>query len=119
MVQYNGFVKSQDNKSGFFLKEGKPILSDKIYVVNPTYVHSRSPQFSIVARGKHISGLFCVSQSVYLGDYEKKSLVVFINNEGLDLFIIDQNPIQTKHALLTGALGDLLAKARREAGANG
>lgn len=115
--KFSKFQKDPSNKSGFFLTEGDATLSDKIYVVQPSYVHSRSPSFSIVARGKHISGLFCVSSNAYLGDHKKQTLIVFLRNEAttLELFLLELAPTPAKNALLSGQLNELFAKARAEA----
>lgn len=117
-VQFNKFKKKPDSKTAFILSEGQAIFSPTVYLLNPIYVHKRSPDFSLVSgKGKHVSGLFRVSDKAYLGDHDKKALIVFISREGLsfDLFLTDLTPLQAKQMLLNGELNESFAKARSQA----
>ena len=114
-VIYNFFSKSKTSKTGYQLFEGEPIIHNKIYVVNPSYVHSRSPAFSLVAKSKHISSFYPVANG-FIGDFQKQTLLIFFNGDsGLDLFLIPGlSPMQTKQSLVKGDLNEILFRARNE-----
>ena len=113
----NKFSKKPDNKTAYVLTEGQPIFSESIYLLEPRYIHRRSPDFTLVSKGKHVSGLFKIAPNIFLGDHHKKALIVFLGAEGLafDLFYTDLTPLQARQMLLDGLLNDELYKARREA----
>ena len=113
---YNHFTKSETSKTGYVLELGEPIISHRLYVIEPRYVHGRSPAFTIVSKeGKHISGFFPVGNG-YLGDFKKQILLCFLTNRGLDLFLIPSlSAMQAREMLLNGRLNDELFRARQEA----
>lgn len=115
--KFNKFTKKPDNKTAFVLVEGDPLFSETLYLLEPRYIHRRSPDFTLVNKGKHVSGLFKVAPNVYLGDHNKQALIFFLRAEGLafDLFQTDLAPITARQMLLEGSLNDQLAKAREEA----
>jgi hypothetical protein len=115
--KFNKFTKKPDNKTAFVLAEGYPIFSETVYLLEPRYIHKRSPDFTLVNKGKHISGLFRIAPNTYLGDYQKKALIIFLRAEGLafDLFQTDLAPITARQMLLNGSLNEILYKAREEA----
>ncbi len=117
ICKFNLFAKKVKSKTAFILAKGQPIFSETVYLLNPIYIHKRSPAFSLVAKGKHLSGLFPIGGGAYLGDYNTQALIVFISPDGsgFDLFQTDLSPIQTKNMLLSGQLNDLLFEARKSA----
>lgn len=119
--KFNSFTKKPDNKTAYILTSGDPIFSKQVYLLHPVYIHKRSPAFTLVSQGKHVTGLFTVSPNCYLGDYEKKALIVFLSNDGnaLDLFLTDTASLPTKNALLNGSLTESLINARAEAAPRG
>lgn len=115
--KFNKFTKKPDNKTAFVLIEGEAIFSETLYLLEPRYIHKRSPDFTLVHRGKHVSGLFKVAPNTYLGDHNKQALIFFLRAEGLgfDLFQTDLPPITARQMLLDGSLNEQLFKAREEA----
>lgn len=115
--KFNKFTKKPDNKTAFLLIEGEPIFSPTVYLLEPRYIHKRSPDLSLVNKGKHVSGLFKIAPNTFLGDHNKKALIIFLRAEGLgfDLFLTDLAPITARQMLLSGQLNDALLKAREEA----
>lgn len=118
-LTYNKLSKKPDSKTGFLVTEGTPLFGcETVYVLEPKYVHSRSPIFSLVSqKGKHISGLFKACNGCLIGDYEKRGLVVFPRAEGLafDVFLSDLPPVAMKVKLCGGQLNAELQKARQAA----
>lgn len=115
--KFNKFSKKPDNKTAYVLTEGEPIFSPTVYLLEPRYIHKRSPDFTLVNKGKHVSGLFKIAPNTFLGDHNKQALIIFLRAEGLafDLFYTDLTPLQARQMLLDGSLNDELYKARREA----
>ena len=98
--------------------EGDPIFSETVYLLNPTYIHKRSPEFSLVSKGKHITGLFKIAlNNIYLGDWKEKAIIIFLLGDGLkfDLFLTDLPPAIARQMLLEGKLNEAFLKAREEA----
>ena len=112
--KYNKFTKKPDSKTAFVLIEGQPIFNDSLYLLNPVYIHKRSPTFTLVSKGKHVSGFFPGCGGFYLGDFNKKALIIFTRELGFDLFQIDLDPATAKTLLCNGELTDVLFKARQE-----
>lgn len=113
--KFNSFTKKPDSKTAFVLKQGEAIFTESVYLLNPIYIHKRSPAFSLVSKGKHVSGFFLVAQNTFIGDYQKKALILFQRELGFDLFQTDLDPVTAKQLLCNGELNDQLFKARQEA----
>ena len=115
--KFNKFSKKPESKTAYVLLEGEPIFSESLYLLQPIYIHKRSPDFTLVSKGKHVSGLFKVAENTYLGDHQKTALILFMRAEGLafDLFCTDLPPLQARQMLLAGQLNEVFAEARREA----
>lgn len=113
--KFNSFTKKPDSKTAFVLIEGQPIFTESVYLLNPNYIHKRGPAFSLVSKGKHISGFFPVAQNTFIGDFQKKALILFQRELGFDLFQTDLDPVTAKQLLCNGDLNDQLFKAREEA----
>lgn len=96
------------------MKEGEAIFTDTLYLLNPNYIHKRSPAFTLVSKGKHVSGFFPVSGGVYIGDYQKKALILFQRELGFDLFQTDLDPLTARLLLCNGELNDQLFEARKK-----
>lgn len=113
-AKFNQFTKDPSSKTAFVLIEGQPIFSQKLYVLQPSYIHRRSPSFTLVANGKHLTGLFpSCAKNVFLGDYQKKAVIVFMRELGFDLFTTDLDPISAKSLLCSGELTEILSQARQ------
>ncbi|MCE7863678.1 MAG: hypothetical protein DYG99_09060 [Bacteroidetes bacterium CHB5] len=113
MCKYNSFTKKPDSKTAFILKEGEAIFTDTLYLLNPIYIHKRSPAFTLVSKGKHVTGLFPVSDSWYIGDSKGQTILFYLKDQGFDLFLIDSSPMTVKNLLLSGQLNDQLFEARK------
>lgn len=113
--KFNKFTKKPESKTAFVLIEGQPIFTESVYILNPIYIHKRSPAFSLVSRGKHVSGFFQVAQNTFIGDFQKKALILFQRELGFDLFQTDLDPVTAKQLLCNGELNDQLFAAREEA----
>ena len=113
--KFNKFTKKPDSKTAFVLIEGQPIFTESVYLLNPIYIHKRSPAFTLVSKGKHVSGFFPVSGGVFLGDHNKQALILFQRELGFDLFQTDLDPVTAKQLLCNGELNDQLFEARQEA----
>lgn len=112
--KFNHFTKKPDSKTAFILQDGEPIFTETTYLLNPIYIHSRSPKFTLVSKGKHVSGFFEACGNAYLGDYKKQALIIFMRGEvGFDLFQTDLPPTQAKAMLCAGQLNDLFLQARQ------
>jgi len=115
MCKYNKFQKKPDNKTAYNLIKGEAIFSETLYLLQPFYIHRKSPALTLVNRGKHITGLFPIAEKWLIGDYKEKTILVCIKDLGFELFIIDSQPLQTKNQFLLGQLNDVLFEARRSA----
>lgn len=119
MLKYNKISKKPDSKTGFLVTEGAPLFGcETVYLLEPKYIHKRSPIFSLVSsKGRHISGLFKSCNGALIGDFEKKGLVAFLRAEGLvfDVFLSDLPPIVLKAKLCAGEMNEELQNARQEA----
>ena len=114
-IKFNKFTKKPDSKTSFVLIEGEAIFTPTLYLLNPIYIHKRSPAFSLVSKGKHVSGFFPLSGGVFIGDHDKKALILFQRELGFDLFKTDLDPVTAKSLLLNGELNDQLFEAREKA----
>lgn len=113
--KYNSFTKKPDSKTAFILKEGEAIFTDSVYLLNPIYIHKRSPAFTLVSKGKHVSGFFPACGGAFIGDHNKQALILFQRELGFDLFKTDLPPVTAKQLLCNGELNDKLFEARKSA----
>ena len=113
--KYNQFTKKPDSKTAFVLIEGQPIFTESLYLLNPGYIHKRSPAFTLVSKGKHVSGFFPAFGGAFIGDHNKQTLIIFTRELGFDLFQTDLSPAIAKTLLCNGELNEELFKARQEA----
>ena len=111
-IKFNSFAKKQNSKTSYCLEKGEPIFGETLYLLTPIYVHGRSPAFSLVWKGKHVSGFFPFSGGGFTGDYKDKSLLIYLREAGFDLFITDLNPAELRGKLLTPEFVEDLYKAR-------
>jgi len=110
MNQFNSF--NQCGKTAYRLAKGEPIFSPSIYLINPKYIHNRSPAYSLVSKGKHISGLFPACGGFFTGDFKKQSIVACIVDGVLDLWMLDMDSTQVRKRLCEGSLSDILTQVR-------
>ncbi|MCZ8020428.1 MAG: hypothetical protein O9302_08725 [Cyclobacteriaceae bacterium] len=113
--KYNSFTKKQQSKTAFSLNVGHAIFSETLYLLQPLYIHKRSPALTLVSKGKHLTGLFPISEQWLIGDHSGKTILVYLKDLGFDLFLIDSNLMQTKNRFLLGQLNDVLFEARKAA----
>lgn len=113
--KYNSFTKKAESKTAFILKDGNPIFTETLYLLNPIYIHKRSPAFTLVSKGKHVSGFFPVSDGWYIGDSKGQTLLLHLKELSFDLFLIDAFPTHVKNLLLSGQLNEVLFQARQAA----
>lgn len=111
--KYNKFKKKPEAKTAFVLVEGEPIFADTLYLLNPIYIHKKSPAFSLVSKGRHVSGFFQACGGAFLGDFNGKALILFYCESGFDLFQTDLSPVAAKNMLCAGELNQELFKARQ------
>jgi len=114
-IKFNSYIKKPDSKTGYVLTEGEPIFTNSLYLLNPVYIQKRSPDFTLVSKGKHISGFFPSGENSFIGDFDKKALILFQREGGFDLFLTDLDPVTAKSLLLSGGLTEQLYKARQAA----
>jgi hypothetical protein len=113
--KFNKFTKKPDSKTAFVLIEGKAIFTESVYLLNPIYIHKRSPAFTLVSKGKHVSGFFPACGGAFIGDHNKQALILFQRELGFDLFQTDLSPAIAKQLLCNGDLNEDLFKARQQA----
>lgn len=111
--KFNHFTKKPDSKTAFILQSGAPIFTETTYLLSPIYIHARSPKFTLVSKGKHVSGFFEACGNAFIGDYKKQALIIFMRELGFDLFQADIPPTQARAMLCNGELSDLLSQARK------
>src|SRR5687768_10190477 len=109
--KFNKFSKKPDTKTGFRLIKGQAIFTQTVYLLYPVYIHKRSPSFSLVSRGKHVSGFFPLGGGAYIGDYNRQALILFPIESGFDLFQTDLSPVTAKNLLTSGQLNEVLFNA--------
>lgn len=117
MFQFNKFSRKPDSKTAFVLIEGQPIFTESLYLLDPIYIHKRSPAFSLTDRGKHISGFFKACGCAFVGDFNKRALIIFTRELGFDLFQTDLDLATARTLLCNGDLNDQLFEARKRANA--
>jgi len=115
VCKFNHFTKKTESKTAYSLTKGEPIFSETVYLLEPKYIHKRSPDFTLVSKGKHVSGAFNIAPGCYMGDHQKQAIIIFLNEGEFDLFKTDLAPVQAKELLLAGRLNEILAEAREEA----
>ncbi|MCC6837806.1 MAG: hypothetical protein IT234_04615 [Bacteroidia bacterium] len=113
--KFNKFTKKPDSKTAFVLVEGEAIFTESLYLLKPIYIHKRSPAFTLVSKGKHVSGFFEACGGSFIGDFDKKALIIFQRESGFDLFKTDLSPVIAKQLLCSGDLNDQLFEARQAA----
>lgn len=111
--KFNSFTKKPDSKTAFVLAKGSPIFTENLYLLDPRYIHRRSPDFTLVSKGKHVSGFFRACGGAYIGDFNKQALIIFQRELGFDLFQTDLSPVMAKSMLCAGQLNDQLFEARQ------
>lgn len=115
-IIFNSFQKKPESKTAFVLKEGQAIFSESLYLQRPYYVHGRSPAFSLVSKGKHVSGFFPCGPA-FVGDFQNQALIIFLRETGFDLFSTDLDTITVRALLMNGELNEQLFEARQKAAA--
>lgn len=113
-IKFNSFKKKQNSKTSYCIEKGEPIFGETLYLLTPIYVHGRSPAFSLVWKGKHVSGFFPFSGGGFTGDYKDSALLIYLRETGFDLFITDLTPVELRGKLLTHEFVDELYQARRK-----
>ena len=116
---FNRFTKISDKKTAYSLDYGQsPIFGKKkVYLVPPRYITGRkSPDFSLVSGGKHISGFYRIGEtSVYSGDH-KGNLLIGLASPDLEHFELITTSIPAligRPQLETGELNELINRARK------
>lgn len=112
--KFNKFTKKPDSKTAFVLTEGEAIFTEAVYILNPLYIHKRSPAFTLVSKGKHISGFFPACGGAFIGDHNRQALILFQRELGFDLFQTDLSPATAVQLLCNGDLNEDLFKARQQ-----
>lgn len=114
--KFNLLTKTPGNKTGYTLQEGDPIFGDKLYLLKPEYVHARSPQFTLVSKGKHISSLYPSGQpGWYTGDHNTCGLLIHLKENSFELFQSSVGHVELKARLFAGTINGELFEARRGA----
>lgn len=112
-MTYSKFVKSPNSKTGY-KKIAGDFPAESIYLVEPYFVKRRTPKFSLVAKGRHISGFFpsCL-ESAFVGDDRKSGLILFQLPGGeLELFSLPQKGAQLLEDFCSGQLNETLGSLR-------
>jgi hypothetical protein len=114
--KYNKYQKKPTSKTAYVLTDGEAIFTESLYLLNPVYIHKRSPAFTLVSsKGKHVSGFFPVANNMFIGDFNKQALILFQSESAFELFQTDLSPVTAKQLLCNGQLNEQLFKARQEA----
>lgn len=115
-IQFNSFAKKAKTKTSYGLEQGQPIFGETLYLVNPLYVHGRSPDFSLVYNSKHISSLYphSTDRKTFTGDHKGKGILIFLRESGFDLFTTELSRVELVANLHTDAMVEALYKARRK-----
>jgi len=113
-IIFNSFTKKRNSKTSYCLEKGKPIFGDTLYLLAPFYVHSKSPAFTLVWKGKHISGFFPVAGGGFTGDYKDNALLIYLRPAGFDLFATDFTPVELRSKLVTPDFAEDLWEARQK-----
>lgn len=111
-MTYSKFLKSKTSKTGYQKLTGD-FPGDKVYLVEPYFVKRRTPKFSLVFKGKHLSGFYpsCLD-SAFLGDTKTAGLILFQLAEGIELFEVPIKGSELMEAFCSGQLNPMLAEMR-------
>tara|TARA_Y100001972_G_C7664079_1_gene335328 strand:- start:446 stop:808 length:363 start_codon:yes stop_codon:yes gene_type:complete len=115
---YNRFTKIQGKQTAYLLDNWQtPIFGERIYLLPPRYITGRKqPDFSLVFRGKHISGFYQIGESpVFSGDY-KGNLLIGLSSSDFERFELITTSIPTiigRSQLETGKLNHTIEQARK------
>jgi hypothetical protein len=111
-MTYSKFIKSETSKTGY-KKIAGDFFGDSIYLIVPHFVKIRTPKFSLVCGGKHLSGFYasCLD-GCYLGDYKGRGLLMFLLPEGLELFELEAKGSLLLDQFCSGSLNPLLNEMR-------
>lgn len=113
-MKWNRYIKKADTKTAYEINEGLEIFSKVLYLIKPIYIRTTSPSFSLVSKGKHISGLFKLMDGIYTGDYLSNLLIILMSEDGsvFELILTDIPKTEGHQMLLNGELNSLISKAR-------
>ena len=114
-IKFNSFTKKLNSKTSYSLEQGEAIFTKTLYLLNPIYIHKRSPAFSLVSKGKHVSGFFPVNGGGFTGDYKGQALLIYLREAGFDLFSIALAPVELRAKLQTPEFVEALFTARHKA----
>lgn len=111
-MTYSKFIKSETSRTGY-KKIAGDFEGETIYLIEPYFVKRRTPKFSLVYKGKHISGLFpsCI-EGAFLGDYKGRGLILFQLPDSIELFELELKGGDLMQSFCTGSLNDLLGEMR-------
>lgn len=115
---FNSFTKIPGKKTAFIIDNWQvPIFGDRMYLVLPRYVVGRkSPDFSMVVKGKHLSGFYRIgSTGVYSGDHKGKLLIGLASNdmEKFEVILTNIPVLVGRSQLINGELNRLIGQARK------
>ena len=114
-MNWNRFKRKPNAKTAFAITEGQAIFSETIYLIDPIYIRRNAPNFSLVSKGKHISGFFEVSQGIYSGDFKGCLLLVLKSNkDDIELIKTDIPTNEGRRLLIRGELNSIIGKARNK-----
>jgi hypothetical protein len=114
-MNWNRYKLKSNTKTAFESIEGQPIFEGSIYLVSPKYIKRNAPEFSLVNKGKHISGFFPICDKVYSGDYQKQLLIVLKSIEDQFELILTDLPVnEGRRLLVKGELNSLIQSARNK-----
>lgn len=116
-MKWNRYTKKLGTKTAYEISEGSPVFSKDLYLIEPIYIRTTSPRYSLVSRGKHISGLFKLMDGIYTGDYLSNLLILLMSEDGsvFELILTDIPKSKGHQLLVNGELNSLIGKARKEA----
>lgn len=118
-MTYSKFKKSETSKTGY-KKIAGDFPAESVYLVEPYFVKRRAPKFSLVAKGKHISGFYpsCL-ENAFVGDDRKSGLILFQLPGGeLELFSVPQTGAQLLEEFCSGQLNETLGTLRNRFSVN-
>lgn len=117
IFQFNHFVKSEKSKTGYSLRVGEAIYSEKVYLILPHYIHKRSPAFSLVRTpGQHVSGFFPSGiENWFFGDDRQHGLLLHLREAEFELWKTNLTPVNMRETFISGQLGEVLSLARKKA----
>ncbi len=111
-MTYSKFEKSATNKTGY-KKVAGDFPGELVYLIEPYFVKRRNPRFSLVFKGKHLSGFFpCCLEGAFLGDYKGRGLLLFQLPEGIELFELELKGGALLDRFCNGSLNPVLAEMR-------